>query len=118
MNDVETRLQRALEAEAPAARDPMFRVAVLLRRERSALRARLLRVVALTLCVAILAGFGAGAIIGKVAPGPERLALIAVIGMLASTALAAPYFAAAAASRWRAGARSTLRAMQSLRPWG
>ena len=116
MSDVETRLQQALETEAPAARDPMFRVQVLVRREQSALRARLRRGVVLAFGVAILSGIGVSAVIGLVGPGPTRLVLIAAAGVLAGAALAAPYLGLAA--RWRSGARSTLRAVRSLSPWG
>lgn len=41
MADLETRLQRAFAADAPPATDPLFRVQVILRQQRAALRRQL-----------------------------------------------------------------------------
>lgn len=57
MADLETRLQRALAADAPPAADPLFRVQVILRQERAALRRQLaeaLRVACVCSLLAVL----------------------------------------------------------------
>jgi hypothetical protein len=88
MSDLDTRLDEALTADAPAARDPMFRIQVMLRRERRAFRRQLLAGAAMTLAVAILAALGAVAVDVLVGPGPDRPALMALTAVVLMLALA------------------------------
>jgi hypothetical protein len=55
MSDLETRLIAALHADAPPARDPVFRVEVLVRLERARFRRRVAGAVAAVGVLAILA---------------------------------------------------------------
>jgi hypothetical protein len=89
MTDLETRLERALKAEDPALRDPMFRITTLVRRERAAFRRRLVRVgapalVAGAIMCACLVVIGEAGRIGAVG-----LALLAVAGLALACVLVA-----------------------------
>ena len=87
MSDLEARLERALVADDPAPLDPMFRIEIMLRRERAMFRTRLLTGVAMALGAAILAMLGLGAA-GQLA-GVPRLAMIAAVGVVLTAFLAA-----------------------------
>ena len=87
MSDLDTRLDQALKADAPAPRDPMFRIEVLLRRERAAFRRRLLTAGAMVLGIAILAALGLGAIGDWVRPGPEQTQIVMAAAVVLATAL-------------------------------
>jgi hypothetical protein len=106
MTDLETRLEQALKAGGPAPRDPMFRIEILLRRERAAFRRRLVAGAAMALGAALVAALGLSAIDDLVGPGPVRLAAVAAAGALLIACLTAPYLGSIAvlrslAARWR-----------------
>jgi hypothetical protein len=88
MSDLDTRLAEALNADTPAARDPMFRIAVMLRRECQAFRRQLLAGGGMTVAIAIVAALGAWAVGGLVGPGPERAALMALTALVLTAILA------------------------------
>ena len=106
MTDLEARLECALRADDPAPRDPMFRIEILVRRERAAYRRRLLVAGAMALGAAILAPLVLGVIVGQVGAGPGRVAAVAAAGVVLTILLAAPHMGALAlrslAGRWRA----------------
>lgn len=114
MTDLEARLDQALKADAPPTRDPMFRIAVLERRERAAFRRRILAGSGLAFGAAILAALGLAAAEG-LPNGPERLAALAAIGAALTALLAGPHLGGAQALR-NLLAR-TLQAMPRLRLW-
>jgi hypothetical protein len=90
MTDLDKRLDRALKADAPQARDPMFRIQVMERREQAALQRRLLAGFGLAFGVAILGALGLAAA-QTLLDGTERLAAMAAIGVVLTALLAAPY---------------------------
>jgi hypothetical protein len=90
MSDLDTRLQQALRAEAAPPRDPLFRIEIMLRRERKALRGRMLTSGAMVLTAAILAPFGLAAIDELFAPGYSRLLADALAAAALLAAIAAP----------------------------
>ena len=59
MTDLETRLTAALHADAPPARDAMFRVKVLVRLEQARFRRRVRMSVLVAAVMAVLAALGA-----------------------------------------------------------
>ena len=106
MNDLETRLEHALRVDAPAPRDPMFRIEVLMRRERAAFRRRLLTGGAVALGAAILASLGLG-VVGELAGADaERLAAVAAAGVVMAGFLAPHVAAPSVTSALRARFRS------------
>ena len=62
MSDVDARLTAALQADAPPARDPSFRVEVLVRLERARFRRRVARIVSLAAVAAVIAAMTAPAL--------------------------------------------------------
>ena len=62
MSDIETRLTAALHADAPPARDAMFRVEVLVRLERARFRRRAAGAVLAAAALAVVAAVNAPAI--------------------------------------------------------
>lgn len=62
MTGLETRLDSALKADAAVPRDPMFRIAILMRRERKLFRRQLLTGALMSLGAAILTALGLGAV--------------------------------------------------------
>jgi peptidoglycan/LPS O-acetylase OafA/YrhL len=98
MTDLETRLAQVLAADAPAARDPLFRIEVMMRREQAALRRRIVAASALAFGVAILAAIGF--VWTQTLPdGPGRLAALVAIGTVLTALLAAPYLGGTLALR-------------------
>ena len=94
----------------------MFRIAVMERRERTALRRRLAASAVLAFGAAILAAFCVGLL--QALPGAEGLGAIAGAGALLTTLLAAPYLGGRAALRGLAArAAWRLRTMPVLRLW-
>ena len=87
MTDLESRLNAALGADAPPTRDALFRLEVLVRRERARFRRQLTLTVAAALAVAILVALNARAIAVWAGAGPERLAILAVLATGAVVAL-------------------------------
>jgi hypothetical protein len=98
MTDLETRLDQALKAEAAPARDPMFRVLVMERRTKTALRRRLLTAFVLAVCAAILGALGL-LVAQTLLDGTERLAAIAAIGAALTAMLAGPHLGGRAVLR-------------------
>jgi hypothetical protein len=120
VTDLEARLERALKAGDPAPRDPMFRIELMVRRERAALRRQLLTALAMACVAAILAALGLAVLYQAVGPGPGRLATIVAAGVMLTAFLAAPFVGPfpslrSLAAHWRASALSTLRTMPGLR---
>jgi peptidoglycan/LPS O-acetylase OafA/YrhL len=117
MTELETRLDEALKADAPPSRDAMFRIAVMERRTRTALRRRLAAGSVLALGVAILGAAGLAA--AETLPdGPGRLAAMAVIGAVLTALLAAPHLGGAPALRsLMTRASWTLRTLPRPRLW-
>ena len=103
MTDLETRLDRAFKADGPPARDPMFRLAVLERRERTALRRKVLASGVLAFVAAVLAALCVGQL--DLVPGGQRLAAIATAAALLTALLAAPHLGGRAALRALAASR-------------
>ena len=91
MTDLEARLEHALTSDALPARDPMFRIEILMRRERAAFRRRLLTGGAMALGAAILAALGLVAIGDLIGAGLERLAVVTAAAVVLTAFLAAPY---------------------------
>jgi hypothetical protein len=78
MNDLETRLTAALHADAPPARDPVFRVEVLMRLERARFRRRLGRTLVVAGVLAVLAAMNAPAIDAWMAADSQRLWVVSL----------------------------------------
>lgn len=72
--DNETRLERLLRADLPPARDPLFRIAVLERRERQAFRRRVAATVAVGAAAVVLVVGNAATISAWLAEDVTRLA--------------------------------------------
>ena len=116
MTDLETRLDQALQADAPPARDPMFRIAVMERRERAALRRRLAAASALAFGAAIVAALVVGEL--GILPVAARLGAAAAGGAALAALVAAPYVGGTAALRGLVARASwTLRTMPRPRLW-
>ena len=86
MSDLETRLEAALTAQTPA-RNPMFRVQIMLRREQAAFRRRLLGGVLMALAVAVAAALALGMLGRTTGTGPLWVALVAGAGVVMMAAL-------------------------------
>lgn len=87
MTDLESRLNAALGADAPPARDALFRLEVLVRRERERFRHQVMRALIVVLASAIVVGLNARAILGWAGGDPGRLAVVAVLATAAVIAL-------------------------------
>ncbi len=85
-HDPDQRIADLLRADAPAERDPLFRVAVLHRLEREKYRRQIVSLIA---CGAVLAALAVG---GAAVGGAARETVIA---LLVAGALAAVYFVVA-----------------------
>jgi hypothetical protein len=117
MSDLETRLEQALKADAPTARDPMFRIQVMERRTQAALRRRLLTGLILAFWAAVLAALGL-TLAQTLLHGPERLVAAAAIAAAMTALLAARCLGGRAAlGALAARASGALRAMPRLRLW-
>ena len=80
MTDLESRLNAALAADRPPARDALFRLEVLVRRERARFRRQLATTLTAVLAVAGLAGLNAQAFVAWAGADPDRLvAMIALV---------------------------------------
>lgn len=91
MTDLEARLERALKVDGLAPRDPMFRIEILMRRERVAMRRQLVAAGGVALGAAILTPFilwGIGALLGA---SELRLAVIGVCAAALTLAFVGPY---------------------------
>jgi hypothetical protein len=120
LSDLETRLERALEADAAPARDPMFRIEILQRRERTAYRRLALAATALAAGAALIAALIAGLVMASI--GGRPIAALAAGLLLLLLFLAAPRLAALPAVQglfggWHAQARARLRTIPTPRLW-
>jgi hypothetical protein len=79
MSELEQRLGAALGADAPPARDALFRLEVLVRRERARFRGQLTRALALVLAVGVLAALNAQAIGAWIGADPARLVVVSAL---------------------------------------
>lgn len=87
MTELESRLRVALGADAPPARDALFRLEVLVRRERGRFRRQLTLIVGAVCAAAVLVGLNAQALGAWVGADPTRLAVVAALaaaGVLAA----------------------------------
>jgi hypothetical protein len=91
MNDGDTRLELALKASDPAARDPMFRIEVMVRRARATARRQMLSAVGAALGVAVTAAVALGWIGAAAGLGVGSLAAIAGAGLALITLPILPY---------------------------
>ena len=91
MTDLEARLERALKAGAPAPRDPMFRIEILMRRESVAMRRRLLAAGGVALGAAILTPFILWAIGSLLGASELRLVVIAIGAGVLTLGFVGPY---------------------------
>ncbi len=73
MNDLETRLNDALHAGDPPARDPLFRVETLVRLERARFRRQVRRTLAVVGVLAVLAAVNVRLIDSWVAANDQRV---------------------------------------------
>ena len=90
MTDLETRLTAALHADAPRARDAMFRVEVLVRLERARFRRRVTRTLVVAAFLGLVAAVNAPLIEGWLAaagPHVRTIAFAAAATMCAVSAL-------------------------------
>lgn len=78
MSDLETRLTSALNADAPPARDAVFRVEVLMRLERARFRRHVRRIVFTTTLLAVFAAVSAPAIDAWIAADDSRIGRLAL----------------------------------------
>ena len=117
MTDLETRLDQALKADAPPARDPMFRIQVMERRMLTALRRRILAACALAFVAAIVGALGL-VVAQTQLEGTARLAAIAAIGAVLTALLVAPSLGGRAALRGLAHRASfAIRTLPRPRAW-
>ena len=87
MTELESRLSAALGADAPPARDALFRLEVLVRRERGRFRRRLTLTVAAVFAAMVLVGLNAQPLGAWAGTDPARLVVVAALvaaGVLAT----------------------------------
>ena len=89
MSDLGTRLTRALNADAPPARDAVFRVEVLVRLERARFRRHVSRIVFTAALLAVLAAVSAPDIDAWIAADDSRIWLVALSAAAATCMLSA-----------------------------
>ena len=77
MTDLETRLTAALHADAPPARDAMFRVQVLVRLEQARFRRQVARTIVVAAVLGLVAGVNAPLIVGWFAAAGQHVRIIA-----------------------------------------
>jgi membrane protein YdbS with pleckstrin-like domain len=77
MTDLETRLTAALHADAPPARDAMFRVQVLVRLEQARFKRRVARTFGVSAVLGLLAAVNAPLIEGWLAAAGQQVWIIA-----------------------------------------
>jgi hypothetical protein len=87
MSELEQRLGAALGADAPPARDALFRLEVLVRRERARFKRQLGRALAAVFAAAVLVGLNAQTFGAWIGADPVRLVVVAALA--AGAALAA-----------------------------
>lgn len=103
LTDIETRLEKALRPDWPPPRDPMFRIAVLERRERRQLRRQVAATIAVgtfvtvmaSLVLTVLVDANANTINAWLREDLEGVAVVLTIAATACFMLAAGWLAAA-----------------------
>ncbi len=120
MSDLETRLDQALQADAAPARDPLFRIQIMLRRERMDFRKQAWAAVALALGASLLAALVAGLVMAAL--GGRPIAALAAGLVILVAVLAAPRLAALPAVQvlfggWQAHAQARLRTIARPLRW-
>ena len=83
MTELESRLRAALGAETPPARDALFRLEVLVRRERGRFRRQLTLIVGAVFAAAGLVGLNAQALGAWVGADPARFVVVAALAVAA-----------------------------------
>ncbi len=83
MSDLETRLTDALHADTPPARDPLFRVELLMRLERARFRRRVERALVVVGVLAVLAALNVRVIDSWLAADNERVWVAALAAVAA-----------------------------------
>ena len=81
MTEFDTRLQRAFAADASPATDPLFRVQVMLRRQRAALRRQLVEAIGFACVSAILGVLVLQAVDEVVESSDVRIVVTAILAM-------------------------------------
>ena len=81
MTELESRLRAALGADTPPARDTLFRLEVLVRRERGRFRRQLRLTVGAVFAAAVLVGLNAQALGAWVGADPARLVVMAAFAV-------------------------------------
>ena len=77
MTDIETRLTAALHADAPPARDAMFRVEVLVRLERARFKRQVARTVVVAAALGLVAAVNAPLIEGWLTTAGQHVRILA-----------------------------------------
>jgi len=77
MTDLDTRLTAALRADGPPARDPMFRVQVLVRLEQARFKRKVTRTIVVALMLGLLAAVNAPLIEGWLTAAGQHVRIIA-----------------------------------------
>lgn len=87
MSDLETRLTDALHADTPPARDPLFRVELLVRLERARFRRQVRRAIAVVSVLAIAAAANVSLVEAWVTAGNDRIWIAAIAAVATLWAL-------------------------------
>ena len=106
MTDLEARLTAALHADGPPARDAMFRVKVLVRREQARFKRQIAQTIGVAAMLGLLAVLNAPLIDGWLAAAGERVWIIAFAAAATMCVLTVMMIA-----------RSTKTVMRSIRRW-
>ena len=120
MSDLETRLEQALQADAAPARDAVFRIEIMLRRERSTFRRQVLTGAVLALVAAVLAALIAALLLLSLGGRPTWALAAGLVLVAASlTALRLPPLTPLRIriEGWRTGTSTRLRRMLAPRLW-
>ena len=88
MSDLDARLTAALEADAPPSRDPLFRVEVLERLERTRFQRRVVLILAIAAAAGLAAALNAQAVSDWMAADLRRVVLVAIGAAVAMFPLA------------------------------
>ena len=81
MTDLEKRLQRAFAADASPATDPLFRLQVIIRRQRAALRRQFVEALGFACASAVLAVLVLRAVDEVIQSSSARLVVTAILAM-------------------------------------
>jgi len=92
MSELEARLEAALKASDPPVRDPLFRIELMVRRERFAAHRRMRTAIAIAFGTAVLAALGVamlgdvlgGGVMGLAAVGAAGMAFVVLLALLSA----------------------------------